>query len=352
MQIKFAGLAVSTIIVAISSTATAQPDWPRFRGPQCDGICRETGLLQELPEDGPELLWQMKGCGTGYSSIAMVDGTIYTMGDRGEGEQRSQYALAFDLNSRTERWATRVGPPHSDGPRCTPTVDGDLVYVLGTSGDLMCLESDSGKVRWQRNMADDFGGKMMSVWKWSESPLVDGEKLVCTPGVADAGLVALDKKTGEVIWKTKLPDLGNSGKDGAGYTSMVAAEIDGVRHSVTILCRVAVGVSAADGKLLWNYNRIANRVANIPSPIVRDNYVFVTTSYKTGSALLKLSRNGTEFDVQEVYFLDPKTFENHHGGVVLVGDCLYGGDGQNSGVPVCLDFLSGEIKWKEREWTR
>jgi outer membrane protein assembly factor BamB len=352
MQVKFAGLAVLTIIIASPSPATAQPDWPRFRGPQCDGICTETGLLQELPEDGPELLWQMKGCGTGYSSITIVDGTIYTMGDRGDGDQRAQYAIAFDLESRNERWATRVGPPHSDGPRCTPTVDGDLVFVLGTSGDLMCLESDSGKVRWQKNMADDVGGKMMSVWKWSESPLVDGDKLVCTPGVPDAGLVALDKKTGDVIWKTRLPDLGNSGKDGAGYTSMVAADIDGVRQYVTIIGRGAVGVSAADGKLLWNYNRIANRVANIPSPIVRDNYVFVTTSYKTGSALLKLSRNGTEFDVEEVYFLDPKGFENHHGGVVLVGDYLYGGDGQNSGVPVCLEFLTGEIKWKEREWTR
>ena len=294
----------------------------------------------------------MNGCGKGYSSITIVDGTIYTMGDRGEGADRAQYALAFDLASRQERWATRVGPPHNDGPRCTPTIDEDRVYVLGTSGDLMCLDSDTGKVRWKKNLERDFGGKMMSVWKWSESPLVDGDRLVCTPGVADAGLVALNKKTGDLIWKTKLPDLGPAGKDGAGYTSIVAADIDGVRQYLTVIGRGAIGVSAADGQLLWSYNRIANRVANIPSPVVRGNHVFVTTSYKTGSALLEITKNGSRFDAEEVYFLDPKSFENHHGGVVLVGDHIYGGDGQNKGIPVCLEFLTGKIKWKEQDWAR
>lgn len=341
----------ATLLVLGASTQ-AQSDWPRFRGPDCTGICTETGLLKELPADGPELLWQIKGCGKGYSSVAIVGKTLFTMGDRGEGDKRSQFTIAFDLQSRTERWATRVGPPHSDGPRCTPTIDGDLVYVLGTSGDLVCLETKFGKIRWQKNLARDFGGKMMSVWKWSESPLIDGDRLICTPGVADAGLVALNKTTGELIWKTKLPNLGPVGKDGAGYTSIVAADIDGVRQYLTIIGRGAVGVSAADGKLLWNYNRIANRVANIPSPVVQGDFVFVTTSYKTGSALLKLSKNGPKFDVEEVYFLSPREFENHHGGVVLVGDHLYGGDGQNKGVPVCLDFMSGKIKWKEQDWTR
>ncbi len=335
-----------------ATVAQAQPDWPRFRGPESTGICTETGLLQELPADGPELLWQMKGCGRGYSSIAIVDRTIYTMGDRGDGDDRAQFVLAFDLQSRDERWATRVGPPHSDGPRCTPTVDGEFVYALGTSGDLLCMERGTGKVRWQKNLERDFGGKMMSGWRWSESPLIDGDKLICTPGVSTAGLVALNKLTGEMIWKTELPKLGPAGKDGAGYTSIVAADIDGVRQYVTILGRGAVGVAADDGKLLWNYNRIANNVANIPSPVVRGNHVFVTTSYKTGSALLKVARRDHAFEVEEIYFLGPGDFENHHGGVVLVGDCIYGGDGQNSGVPACLDFLTGKIKWKADAWTR
>ena len=146
---------------------------------------------------------------------------------------------------------------------------------------------------------------MMSMWKFSESPLVDGDRLICTPGGKDAALVALDKKTGEVIWKCGFRSLAPKGKDGAGYSSAVAAEIDGVRQYVQIVGRGAVGVAADTGKFLWGYNRIANDVANIPTPIVRGNYVFVTTSYKTGAALLKISRKGDGFKAEEVYYLDP-----------------------------------------------
>ncbi len=173
-----------------------------------------------------------------------------------------------------------------------------------------------------------------------------------TPGVPDAVMVALDKKTGDLIWQSAMPGIGEAGKDGAGYTTIVAADIDGVRQYITIVGRGAIGIDAKTGKFLWGYNRIANRVANIPSQVVRGNHVFVTTSYKTGSALLELTKRGEEFDVQEVYFLGPREFENHHGGVVLVGDCIYGGDGQNNGTPVCLDFLTGEIRWKEPRWMR
>jgi outer membrane protein assembly factor BamB len=324
----------------------ASPDWPQFRGPNRDGKCEETGLLKEWPEGGPKLLWKLTGLGRGYSTISIVGGKFFTMGDRkGEGDEGSQFVLAFDLASRKELWATRIGPPHSDGPRSTPTVDGELLYAVGTDGDLACLETATGKIRWQKSFARDFGGKMMSMWKFSESPLVDGDQVVCTPGGQDATIVALNKKTGEVIWKCAVPSLGDRGKDGAGYTSMVAAEIDGVRQYVQILGRGAAGVDAKTGKFLWGYNRIANRVANIPTPVVRENHVFVTTSYKTGSALLKIVKDGEGFKAEEVYFLTPRDFENHHGGVVLVGDNLYGGSGQNGGIPVCLDFLTGKIKW-------
>jgi outer membrane protein assembly factor BamB len=274
------------------------------------------------------------------------------MGDRPNGEGKAQMVLAFDLATRQERWASRIGPPHRDGPRCTPTIDGDSVYALGTSGDLACLSAATGEIRWTKNMQEDLGGKMMSGWRWSESPLIDGDKLICTPGAKDAAMVALNKNTGEVIWKCATSDLGDKGKDGAGYASAVVAEVDGVRQYVTITGRGAIGVAAETGKFLWGYNRIANRTANIPSPVVRGNHVFVTTSYKTGSALLKLTRNGERFDVAEVYFNGPREFENHHGGVVLVGDYIYGGDGQNDGTPACLDFMTGEIKWKEEAWKR
>lgn len=333
--------------VVASAMLASAADWPQFRGPNRDGKCEETGLLKEWPEGGPKLLWKLTGLGRGYSTLSIVGGKFYTMGDRaGEGGEESQFALAFDLASRKELWATRIGPPHRDGgPRCTPTVDGELLYVIGTDGDLACLETATGKVRWQKSFARDFGGKMMSVWKFSESPLVDGDQVVCTPGGPDATIVALNKKTGEVIWKCAVPSLGDRGKDGAGYTSMIAAELDGVRQYVQILGRGAVGVDAKTGKFLWGYNRIANRVANIPTPLVRGNYVFVTTSYKTGSALLKITKDGDAFKAKEVYFLTPREFENHHGGVVLVGDCVYGGSGQNNGAPVCLDFMTGKIHW-------
>ena len=340
------------IWLGMTTCAVAQTDWPRFRGPDCTGICTETGLVQEIPEKGLPLLWQIKGCGTGYSSVAIVDGRILTMGDRSDGGGKSQFVIAFDLNTHKELWATKVGPPHGDGSRCTPTVDGDLLYALGTSGDLVCLEAATGALKWKKNLPQDFGGRMMSGWKWSESPLIDGNKVICTPGGQDAVLVALDKSNGNVIWKSEMPNIGSAGKDGAGYTSVVAATVDGVRQYMTIVGRGAIGVAADTGKFLWGYNRIANNVANIPSPVVRGNHVFVTTSYKTGSALLKLTRKGNAFDAEEVYFLGPRDFENHHGGVVLVGDHIYGGDGQNKGTPVCVDFLTGEIKWKASQWTR
>ena len=350
-------LSLAAVSYAADSGSTQSGDWPQFHGPNRDAKCTETGLLREWPEGGPKLLWQAEGLGKGYSTVSITGGKIFTMGDRtppGEsvppaaGDAETQFVIALDLNTRNELWATPIGPPHNDGPRCTPTVDGDLLYAIGTSGDLACLETATGKVRWRKNFGDDFGGKMMSGWKFSESPLVDGEKLVCTPGGEDATFVALDKRTGELIWKSALPSIGQRGKDGAGYSSMIAAEIDGVRQYIQILGRGAVGIDAKTGKFLWSYNRVANRVANIPTPVVRGNHVFVTTSYKTGSALLKLTRNGDAFDAEEIYFLGPREFENHHGGVVLIGEHIYGGDGQNNGTPVCLEFMTGKICWKPK----
>jgi len=347
---------VSTVRAAVAKAGSAaglptadSPDWPQFRGPRQDAICRETGLLTEWPEDGPPLLWKLNGLGKGFSTISIVGGRLYTMGDRQAADgTESQFALAYDLATRRELWATRVGPPHQDGPRCTPTVVADKVYVLGTAGDLLCLEAASGKSLWHKNLASDFGGQMMSMWKFSESPLVDGQRLICTPGGPEASLVALDKDTGETIWKCVVPGIGERGKDGAGYASAVVAEIAGVRQYVQLLGRGTIGVEAATGRFLWGYNRIANTVANIPSAVVRGDYVFTTTSYKTGSALLHIQRDGDEFRAEEVYFLSPKDFENHHGGVVLVGDYVYGGDGQNQGHPVCLKWTTGEIAWKVR----
>ena len=348
-----ASLSLASVALAADSGSSQPGDWPQFHGPNRDAICTETGLLKEWPEGGPKLLWQIKGLGEGFGTVSIAGGRIFTSGDRTPpgGGPAAQYVIALDLGSRKELWATRLGPVYTEdkpGARCTPTVDGDLLYAIGTDGDLACLETATGKPRWKKNFARDFGGKMMSPWRFSESPLVDGQKLVCTPGGKDATIVALDKQTGELIWKSAVPNIGPRGKDGAGYSSIIVHEIDGVRQYIQIIGRGAVGVDAQTGKFLWGYNRIANNIANITSPVARGNYVFVTTSYKTGSALLKVTRNGDTFKAEEVYFLTPKEFENHHGGVVLVGDYIYGGDGQNNGTPICLEFMTGKIAWKPK----
>ncbi|MHA1571527.1 MAG: PQQ-binding-like beta-propeller repeat protein [Alphaproteobacteria bacterium] len=343
-------LLATALLTAAASAET--PDWPQFHGPGRDAMCSETGLMKSWPEGGPKLLWKIEGLGKGFSTVSIAGGKIFTMGDLERDGDESQYVIVYDLETRRELWATRVGPPHSDGPRCTPTVDGELLYAIGTSGDLACLETETGKVVWKKNFERDFDGRMMSGWKYSESPLVDGQKLVCTPGGRRSTMVALDKKTGDVIWRCAIPKLGDRGKDGAAYSSMVVSEACGVRQYVQIIGRGAVGVAAEDGKFLWGYNPVANGVANISSPVVRGDYAFVTTSYRTGSALLKLTRSGSGVKAEEVYFLGPTQFENHHGGVLLVGDYIYGGHLKSNGTPVCVELLTGKIVWKEKALAR
>ena len=322
-------------------------DWPQFHGPNRDSICRETGLNTDWNQNPPALLWKIEGLGIGYSSISIADGKIFTMGDRkGTDGNTAQFVLAYDLQNQKELWATHIGPGHKDGPRSIPTVDGEFLYALGTEGDLVCLDTATGTEHWRKNLPNDFGGKMMSRWKFSESPLVDGQRLICTPGGAEATLVALDKKTGSVIWKCAVPALGEKGNDGAGYASAIAAEIDGVRQYIQLIGRGLVGVEAETGKFLWGYNGIANRTANIPMPVVREQYVFTTTNYNTGSALLRISRVDDTFHVKEMYTLTGRQFENHHGGVVFVGNHVYGGHGNSRGEPACVDVATGKIMWR------
>jgi len=331
-------------------TGVTTTDWPQFHGPARDSICREEGLLQTWPKGGPKLLWTLQGLGRGYSTISIAGSKLFTMGDRADADgEEAQYVIAFDLESRRELWAAQVGPAHTDGgPRCTPTVDGDLLYAIGTDGDLVCLDVESGQLRWARNFVNDFDGKFMVVWKFSESPLVDGDRLICTPGGPEAMMVALNKRTGELIWKCAMPELGEKGADGCGYSSAVVAEICGMRQYVQVVGRGVIGVEATTGRFLWGYNDIANTVANITSPVVRGDYVFATTAYNTGSVLLKLTREDDAFQAQEVYFVNPRDFQNHHGGVVLLGDYIYGGHGPNRGDPSCIEFSTGRVIWKER----
>jgi outer membrane protein assembly factor BamB len=309
-------------------------DWPQWRGPKRDAVSTEKGLLRQWPKNGPPLLWQVKGMGGGYSSVAVAADKIFTTGRRSGGT----FLIAASRKNGRELWAVKIGS--GGNAQSTPTVDGDRVYGLNTDGDLVCVDIRQAKALWRKSLPRDFGGRMMTGWGYSESPLVDGEKLVCTPGGKTATLAALNKKTGQVIWKGVVPE-----GDGAGYASIVISEGGGVRQYIQLLGRGIVGLAAKDGKFLWRYDKVANRTANIPTPIVKGNFVFCSTGYNTGSALLQLVPSDSGIKVEEVYYLKAKELQNHHGGLVPVGDYVYGGHGHNQGFPICVDLKSGEVKW-------
>jgi outer membrane protein assembly factor BamB len=336
---------VSLALASLGPFAGASAaDWPGWRGPNRDGLSTEKGLLPQWGPEGPPLAWKASGVGSGFASVAVAGDRLYTMGDK----DGAQHVFALKRDGGALVWKTKVGGPMIDtrgGARSTPVVDGDRVYALGSDGDLVCLDAATGAAVWSQNLERDYGGQMMSRWMWSESPLVDGERLVFTPGARAAALVAVDKKTGREVWRSAIPELGPAGKDGAGYSSIVVSNAAGVKQYVQLLGRGLVGVRASDGKYLWGYNRVANGVANISTPIVRANWVFASTGYQTGSALLELRPSGDGMAAHELYFLDAKTLQNHHGGLVLVGNHVYAGHGHNKGFPICVDFVSGKVAW-------
>jgi outer membrane protein assembly factor BamB len=320
----------------------AGADWPQFRGPNRDGISRETGLLKRWPNAGPNLVWKAEQLGVGFSSASVVGNRIFTMGDRRDG----CYVIALDRATGKELWAAKVGRTGGNyaGPRCTPSWDDGLVFALGQHGDLACLDAATGAERWHKSLPKDFGGQSGG-WNYTESPLVDGEKLVCTPGGSQATMLALNKKTGAVVWKCPVPD-----GDTAGYASIVVAEAGGIRHYVQLTADGLVGVRASDGKFLWKYGdsreRFAGNTANIPNPIVLGDHIFSAAGYGRGGALVRLAPHADGIRAEEVYF--NRQLTNKHGGVVKVGDYLYG-DRDDSGYPFCAEAKTGKIVWRREQ---
>jgi outer membrane protein assembly factor BamB len=325
-----------------NSLASAGPSWPQWRGPNRDGISSETGLLRSWPEEGPKLVWQVEGMGKGMSSVAVANGKIYTLGQI-KGDTN---LVAVDQATGKQLWTLPVGPGQ---PNCTPTIDGELAFALGREGDLVCCNAETGKEIWRKNFGKDFGGKMMSGWGYSESPLVDGDRLICTPGAPDAEIMALNKRTGDVIWKSAAPSDwgGTRGKEGAAYSSIVVSNGAGVKQYVQLTGRGIVSVAADDGRVLWTYNKVANGTANIPTPIVIDDYIFCSSGYGTGAALLQLSKEGSGVVADEKYFLKADEMQNHHGGMVRVGDYIYCGHGHNNGFPWCVEWKTGKRMWPQ-----
>ena len=335
----------------LTSTALAE-DWPQWRGPSRDGISTEK-IRSDIETKPPKLIGMMDGMGQGYSSLSIVDGDAYTTGNFPDGQKVIGIALGSPSDSSVGEimFATPLtgeAPKHGyDGARCTPTVDGDRLYVTGSDGQIACLGRIKGEILWQRPFSD-FGGKMMSGWGFSESPLVDGDYVLCTPGGPDALVVCLNKMDGREVWRAAPEFDGDQGKDGAGYASLVVSEAAGVRQYVGLSGRGAFGIRASDGEPLWTYNRVANPTANIPTPVTWDeaDSIFVSSGYNDGgAALLKLTADGNRVALSETYWKPRQQFQNHHGGMIRVGDKLYAGHKHNEGFPTCLDLPTGEIVW-------
>ncbi|MEO8435855.1 MAG: PQQ-binding-like beta-propeller repeat protein, partial [Pyrinomonadaceae bacterium] len=337
-------LCVSAVFVTRSaSTASATSDWPQWRGPARDGVSQERGLLKQWPAAGPKLVWQVNDIGDGYSTPVVVGKRIYLMSNIG---MDNEFVQALSTQDGKPIWTTRVGnvgnpnqnPPYPKA-RSTPTIDGNLIYALGSDGDLACLEAKTGKIRWQKNIRKEFGGEPGD-WAYAESPLVDGEVVVVTPGGAQATMAALNKKTGATIWKAAVPD-----GDPAGYASAIVVQGGGRRQYVQLLSKGLVGVDAQTGQFLWRYKDVAKGPAQYFTPVARAAYVY-TGALGVGGGLVRLKAEGAGVAAEQVFF--ERGLPNGIGGAVLVGETLYGTEvGQNL---VAADFTTGKVKWQDKSF--
>jgi outer membrane protein assembly factor BamB len=330
-------IVVAAVVFSLASVQA--DDWPQWQGPDRTRMSKETGLLKEWPTGGPRLIWTANNLGGGYGSIAIAADRVFLQGARGT----NSVVIALNRADGKEVWAKALGPTPTRmrtnmgaGPRATPTVDGDRMYVLTENGDLACLKTSDGSAVWQLNILKEFGGSQLS-WLVSESPLVDGPHVVVSPGGSGAGVVKLDKMTGKTVWTSK--GLG----DTAAYSSITVADVQGVRTYLTFTEQAGVGVRASDGKLMFRYSKAVNNVANIATPVFFDNKVFFTSGYGAGGGLLDLTAKDGEVVARELYHTND--MRNHHGGVVLVDGYLYG---FNDLILTCLEFATGKVMWRDR----
>ncbi len=324
-----AGVFLSFVLLPLASA-----EWNQWLGPNRDGKSPETGLLAAWPESGPKQVWRIESLGEGYSSLAAASGKLFTQGVK----NGKQFLIALDAETGETVWETEHGRPYSNrrggGPRGTPTIDDGRVYALGGDGNLICADAATGAKIWEKHLLKTYAARNIS-WGISESPLIDGNRIIVNAGGRGASIVALDKATGKELWKTQ--------SDEAGYSSGVAVEIDGVRQYLFFTGEAAVGVLATNGELLWRYRPVSNSTANVATPIVRDNLVFFSSSYGTGCALLRLDSTGGSTTASEVYF--NRDMRNHYSSSVLIDDHLYGFSGR---ILTAMEFETGELAWRDR----
>ncbi|NOS69187.1 MAG: PQQ-like beta-propeller repeat protein [Verrucomicrobia bacterium] len=327
-------------LLGLAATGLRATDFPQWRGPLRDGHSPETGLLQEWPKAGPKLLWQVQTVGAGYSTPSVVGKRIYLLANEGSEES----VLALDVKDGGRVWATKLGKvghpeqnPNYPGARSTPSVDGKFLFALGSDGDLVCLKTANGEEVWRKHLRNEYGGKY-GEWAYSESPLVDGNKLIVTPGGTNATLLALNKKTGEVIWTCATPE-----GDEASYSSVVSATFSGVKQYIQFLSKGLVGVDAKTGKLLWRFEKTAKGSPAVIMTVLVDDGMVYSGAFRANTALIKPVLKDGVFTVEEIY--SNNKLPIGLGGVVKVGDYFYGSSSQSA---MCVDFKTGTVKWEER----
>jgi outer membrane protein assembly factor BamB len=325
-------------ILFCSTLAATAGDWPCFRGANRDGVSTETGLLHEWPAGGPRLAWKSAGIGAGFSTVSVVGERLYTAGDKGE----TSYVSACSVADGKVIWSTRLGKAGAPGwgnfagTRSTPSVAGKQVFAIGQWGEVACYEIETGKELWRKDLVADFGGRRPE-WGYSESPLVDGELVVMTPGGAQGAVVALNRLSGTVVWQSK------EFTDAAHYSSLIVAEIGGVKQYIQLTDKSVAGIAAADGKVLWRAERKGS-TAVIPTPIYSDGMVYVTSGYGAGCNGFKVTQANGAFSVSQVYA--NKGLLNQHGGAVKVGEYVYGYSDDKGWT--CQEFKTGAIKWQDK----
>ena len=326
------------LAITIPVASAAGGDWPQFHGPKRDNISTETGLLKKWPDGGPKLLWTARGIGHGYSGVSIGGERIYTAGNMGA----HSVVTAMDLGGKI-LWQMKCGGAWTrkglyPGTRGTPTLDTGRLYYETPVGDVVCLDAKSGKNIWGLNVLSTFKGKNIR-WALSESLLIDGENLICSPGGSEGGVVALNKLTGKVVWKCVTGDQ-------AGYASPVVAEYKGLRMILTLTLKAMIGVDADTGKLLWRVSHLSYADENVLRPIYHEGHVFVSTILH-GSRKWKINVKGKNASVTEVW--KSKQMDNHHGGVVLLDGHLYGSSCVfNRDKWICLNWDSGKTLYVDR----
>ena len=334
LRLAWLALLVFAGLSEVAGTQAPAPEWFQWRGPNRDGHSAETGLLQAWPKSGPPQVWRSAGVGNGYSSFSTSGGRLFTLGARGGME----YVVALDRATGKKVWEHQNGRRYEndrgDGPRSTPTLEGDRLYVLGGSGDLTCLEQSTGKRIWMVNLVQKFGG-VNPYWGYSESPLIVGDRILVNAGGSRASIVAIAKADGSTLWQQH--------NDGAGYSSPMLMRTGSLNQVIFFTDSRTIAVDPRDGRLLWSYNKANNGTANVATPIVKGTRVFVSSDYGTGGALLEVRAAGNLATANEIYFT--RDMRNHHASSVLVGDHLYG---FSSSILTALGFDTGKPAWRDR----